>query len=192
MNHENSTSSELISRLSNQNPSNIEGACKCYEKGGVCNATFNTCKCNDGYLGELCDHVKCSNQISQSEQCNYGICIHHVDNVKDVKCKCNATHTGALCNKPICEGYCYNGACSSSINEENAMSRLTCKCSDDQRFSGDRCQFDKCFNEVKANKCPHNCTLDSSCKCLCGEKCDTYHCNHRGVCTEVQNQITCK
>jgi hypothetical protein len=75
---------------------------------------------------------------------------------------------------------------------------LSCDCAggadeSDRRFTGQRCEFDKCFSQVKEAKCPANCTLDGQCKCLCNKECDSYLCNkEKGVCYEKQGQVACK
>ena len=61
-----------------------------------------------------------------------------------------------------------------------------------KRFTGERCEFDKCYMDIKEKKCPSNCTLDSSCKCLCGEECDNFLCHNEGKCHLENDLLTCK
>ena len=102
--------------------------------------------------------------------------------------------------KPICKDYCYNDAeCSDGLglfNTETDSFNTTeinksCKCTS-ERFSGERCEFDKCFDKI--NTCPANCTLDAQCKCLCGQECDAYYCNNKkGMCYEnTKGHLSCK
>lgn len=101
---------------------------------------------------------------------------------------CNTKlYSGALCEKPICLNYCYNdGKC--KIVSDN---QIKCLC-ENQRFTGDRCQFDKCIQELK--NCPSNCFMDSECKCNCAEDCDFNYCNKKnGTCYEDYNgNLACK
>ena len=99
---------------------------------------------------------------------------------------------------PICNDYCYNnGQCDNGLSENNERKKsftepkLTCKCAS-ERFFGDRCEFDKCHKEIKANKCPSNCTLDSSCECLCGNECNKFFCHNEGECFQNNGQLSCK
>jgi len=95
--------------------------------------------------------------------------------------------------------YCYNDAeCSDGLGVFNTQTnnfstteiKLSCTCNS-ERFSGERCEFDKCFNEAK--QCPSNCTLDASCKCLCGQECDKLYCNNqKGVCYAQNDQLSCQ
>ena len=176
-------------------------ACDCNLIGGSCDAE-NKCVCKTGFFGDTCAYVPCQNDTSQYSQCVNGACIHHINQTTDFKCECEPGYGSALCEIPICKDYCYNGGqCSDGLGVfnaqtnayTNAKARLQCNCVDNQRFSGVRCEFDKCFKEIKEDKCGRNCTLDSSCHCLCGIECDAYHCNKQsGVCVEKDNQLACK
>lgn len=107
------------------------------------------------------------------------------------------THQGALCERPVCLDYCYNGAqCSDGLQSDkdyedflskNYTAKLSCVCSSD-RYTGDKCQFDKCFGK----KCSPNCFMNSSCDCVCNSDCDKTYCNGKGVCTSVDDNLTCK
>lgn len=55
------------------------------------------------------------------------------------------------------------------------------KCDCGERFSGERCQFDKCAGQVSS--CPVDCFLDGGCKCQCKADCDKAYCNQgSGTC----------
>ena len=143
----------------------------------------------------------CSNDTVQFGQCGQGRCIVNLKNTNDFKCECDLGWTGALCESPICKDYCHNdGQCSDGLGEYNYETErfnatkveLSCACSS-KRFSGERCEFDLCRKEVDEKKCPSNCTLDSSCKCLCGQECDQFYCNKKmGVCYAKDNTLSCK
>ncbi len=105
------------------------------------------------------------------------------------KCTCLPNFTGALCEKPICLDYCYNnGKC--SVNNQN---KPKCLCIND-RFYGERCEFDKCNeNDNRNDKCASNCYLDSNCMCRCGEECKEIYCNKsNGSCIELNGQLGCR
>jgi hypothetical protein len=166
--------------------------------GGTCEK--DVCVCNKGFYGDTCEYLECKKGIPQFKQCNSGTCLVHFNKKDDFKCLCGPEAEGALCETSICENYCYNkGECDNGLGEYNeekktfAVSepKLTCKCSSN-RFFGNRCEFDKCRKEVAANKCPSNCTLDSSCKCLCGKECDAYLCHNEGECFPNNGQLSCK
>lgn len=167
--------------------------------GGTCsNQTVSTslnCICPSNYYGQLCEYQKCS---ATNSQCLNGACLTHTETKKSI-CFCKPSHTGALCERPLCLDYCYNnGYCNDGFGteydfekflEKSYSSNLTCSCSS-ERFTGDRCQFDKCYGKV--DKCPSNCTLSSNCECLCGTECDKSFCNAAGTCVSVNNKLACQ
>ncbi len=186
----------LTTTISTQN----EKSCICNLNGGKCEN--NQCKCNIDFYGEFCDYTKCKNDSIQFNQCVNGFCVQNINKTTDYKCECNPGYGNALCEIPICKDYCYNnGQCNDGLGVfipenntyTNSVVNLKCTCSNDDRFSGDRCEFDKCHNQVMAKTCPTNCTLDSSCKCLCGKECDDFYCNgNSGTCVENNGHLSCK
>ena len=105
-------------------------------------------------------------------------------------CLCKAEFTGGLCELPVCLNYCYNnGRCSANKTSEFELADVNCKCVSD-RFSGNRCQFDKCSNV--ARDCPANCVVNSLCECLCEEKCDKSYCKGRGTCQDNNGELKCR
>jgi integrin beta 2 len=111
---------------------------------------------------------------------------------------CSPAYSGPLCESPICLNHCLNnGRCddglgtyfSSNNSFSNPTSSPKCKCN--ERYTGDRCQFDKCIKE--ASQCPPNSTLNSACKCLRGADCDSFYCNNKnGTCFSDNGQLACK
>lgn len=112
---------------------------------------------------------------------------------KQPTCKCNKTHTGALCERPVCLEYCLNdGVCSDGLNanQTNEVS-LSCDCSNpNNRYTGDRCQFDKCYEQVQKRQ--PNCYVNDTCVAVCGKECNLEYCTGQGVCLEQNYQLTCK
>ena len=88
-----------------------------------------------------------------------------------------------MCDKPLCLDYCLNDGKCSIVNNTSQL----CLCNT-ERYSGDRCQFDKCLK--KADECPANCVVNSACDCLCGEQCDKSYCNNKnGTCNEQDGKL---
>lgn len=138
--------------------------------------------------------VECSKDDFRSVQCrNKGKCMKSVK-TNEYRCLCDdSKYTGALCEMPLCVNYCYNnGKCIIDQTEANRTTRR-CLCdSSDGRYSGDRCQFDKCSSLL--NTCPRNCVINSACECLCNEECDKYYCNNQnGTCyQDTYGNLACK
>lgn len=144
------------------------------------------CQCKENYFGVNCDYIHCKNETVQYNQCrNEGICLKHLDSDRFV-CQCKSGYSGALCEHLTCLNYCYNhGECDVM---KDSSKYPTCKCN--ERFSGDRCQFDKCF--AKTNECPVNCHMNEKCQCFCGQKCNENYCTNNGVCVENNGEVGCR
>jgi hypothetical protein len=143
------------------------------------------CACNDGYFGDACEFTKCPNGDEKLLQClNGATCLKHIFIENKYLCKCSAGFKGALCEIPLCINYCYNDArC-----EINANDSLKCTCIS-ERFSGDLCEFDRCYQRI----CPGGCFMDSTCNCQCGNDCDRVYCsNSNGKCYDNEGGLSCK
>ena len=153
---------------------------------GVYEANSTKCLCNRNYYGSKCEYTLCSPNDLEYNQCRHsGVCIKHFQ-TNETKCKCNSSYgvyTGGLCEIPLCLNYCYNDGRCSVVNN-----KMTCSC-ESARFTGDRCQFDKCFEK----KCPKNCFMNSSCDCVCGNDCNYQDCSKsNGTCYENHGQLACE
>ena len=173
-------------------------SCDCNLNGGQCENGL--CVCKEGFYGDICEYSKCKRDTPQFFQCNHGTCLKHFNKTDDFKCLCDAESDGALCETHICKDFCYNnGHCSYILEKYHDKTRsllkiervITCECISN-RFSGVRCEFDNCYLKTKENTCPSNCTLDDSCKCLCGKECDDYLCHNEGQCSFKNDKLGCK
>lgn len=158
---------------------------------GTCIEKSN-CYCDKGFYGEICQYTLCEDNEGQ---CNNGTCLKDTRTNTKV-CKCKPTHKGALCEVTICSNYCYNnGNCSYNqsdysdyLNKTYSID-LKCECKSN-RFSGDRCQFDKCWNRSK--KCPEHSFLGPDCQCFTENDCSEVFCNNNGVCHHENDSLTCR
>ena len=148
----------------------------------------NECRCKSDYYGKNCDFKLCD--LNTYGQCkNKAICIQNVTSGVPT-CECVPGYFGPLCEFPLefkCRDYCANnGECIINPNDFS----LGCKC-DAARYSGDKCQFDKCIK--KKDDCPAHCYMDNSCNCLCGEKCNYNYCNYNnGTCYDNGGKLACR
>lgn len=162
------------------------------------NRTEKNCECKKGFHGKICEYELCEeDRNSLAKQCKNGACLKDSRTNKTF-CYCKPTFSGALCEKSVCSDYCYNGGkCNAYLENStnyddylirNYSARLTCECQN-ERFSGDRCEFDKCFD--KRDSCPSNNFLSSNCECITGKDCDKAICNNNGKCINENKNITC-
>lgn len=152
------------------------------------------CQCKPDFAGKQCELTLCDSPFQL--QCkNNGRCFMN-DKRDKFQCICDENHqfSGALCEKSVCADYCLNdNRCEVIFDvlvDGRKIARPSCTCLD-SRYTGDRCEFDRCLNA--RSSCPRNCSLTtSSCQCVCGPTCDTNYCNGNGVCVEKNDQVGCK
>jgi hypothetical protein len=160
---------------------------KCLNDGSV--DSNNQCKCINGYFGDKCELAKCVKDSKFLNQClNEGLCVQNTQ-TKLFYCQCIPSYTGSLCEIPICLDYCKNNAiCNDGLgdqyefNSTNITSRanVSCECTS-PRYSGDRCQFDLCFDKNPKKDCVID-YVDSECKEVCDTECDKLFCKLNGEC----------
>ena len=145
------------------------------------------CQCNESYSGTNCEFIKCDKPCK-----NNGVCLKNTKTNQE-SCNCSPKFTGALCDLPVCLNYCYNfGICAVNVVKVNNVdaANITCSCISD-KYSGDRCQFDKC--SAKSKDCPVDCFVNDNCECLCADKCDKSYCsNGNGTCFNNDGELGCK
>ncbi|RNA43854.1 von Willebrand factor D and EGF domain-containing -like isoform X2 [Brachionus plicatilis] len=179
--------SQAANALSDQT---TQEACRCLNNGSC--ITEAGCSCPNGFYGELCENILCSDQDGK---CKNGTCL--MDTRTELKfCKCKPSHKGALCEESICANYCYNdGICSYNqydfydfLNSTYSID-LNCKC-ESERFYGNRCQFDKCSDIGK--NCPEHSFFGPDCQCLTNDDCDEKFCNNNGECVHQNDNLICR
>lgn len=128
---------------------------------GSCLSNFSRCFQMDknGSNDKNCEYKFCSDQ---DNQCQNGTCLIETKLNKKF-CMCLPGYKGALCEYSICLNYCYNNGTCSLFKLDSDSVILNCTCASD-RYSGDRCQFDKCIKNK--NICPEPGFIGPDCKCL--------------------------
>lgn len=134
---------------------------------GILNPTNNSCQCQPGYQGTICEIPICNNY------CVHGKCFIGQDNRPT--CECNPEFEGERCDRNKCDGFCLNnGNCSFT------SSAATCACP--KNFSGKRCETAICTSDYCYNG---RCIVEEggSPRCQCnvgyrGERCEEYTCNN--------------
>ena len=118
--------------------------------GGVCVAP-NTCSCQTGWTGPICETAVCS------EECVHGRCLS-----PDV-CVCETGWGGSRCDDPICGRECLNGG--------TCVAPSLCSCPS-KDYTGERCEIRVCDLFSPPNNGLTSCAVANSqqtCTVFCQE-----------------------
>ncbi|KAJ8049024.1 Neurogenic locus notch-like protein 1 [Holothuria leucospilota] len=166
--------------------------------GGTCyieNDKEKTCTCMEGFTGQLCGDIKCSND-SDAPCKNGGMCIPPKEGeTEKASCQCKNGYTGAICEemeKP-CKMKCENGGTCQLVEKD----KETCVCLGG--FTGEHCGDIKCSNDSNSDApCENGGTCiakegDTKAHCKCkdgytGVICEAVDCDNGGPCL---NSGTC-
>ena len=159
----------------------------------------NTYKCQDEWMGNLCDIPLC-NGIPAT---NPTVCNSHGQCVSNNTCSCNSGWRGnSICTQFTCDGV------NNCLPHGQCISNNTCKCSDG--YGGPGCNDRMCFGQWGQAGCSNNgyCSNTNQCSCFSlyfGQQCQwldcdptsndqsvnsTKGCSSNGQCTVVVNDQT--
>lgn len=86
---------------------------------------------------------------------------------------------------------CLNGGTCQTRIDVNQTANLSCICPSGNRFSGSRCEIDKCHSMLRL--CSKLCWVNDYCHCKCGQDCIETFCNNLGICVlDDEEKLNCK
>ena len=143
---------------------NFEGSNgKQIKRGNISLTIGFECRCNDGFVGDLCEGVVlyCNKNPCTSPD-RYDRCITNYTNPSIPHCICKTGYEGEECeiNVDLCENFpcLHNGTC------QDHGTYYSCQCP--PRYSGDNCSIEQCMDDTcgSAGSC-YNTATGPSCTC---------------------------